>query len=170
MRHLRLLVLALCAAFLVPAAGAPAASCKKFREQKGCRLPAPAGFAAKGNVFTVTVGRTATDANGRFGMRCTGGGEPDVTQETEWPIDTQLEFPARPRVGKTYKVRSERSNPPDSTGKVAAYDWSGTLRVTSARKVSLTLSYTSTYGSTPDDTRTCTGSATKTLTRVKYLR
>ncbi len=169
MRLLRPLLLVALAALLVPAGAAPAASCKKFRETKGCKLPNPSGFAAKGNVFTLTIGRTGGDVNGRFATRCTGGGEPEVTQEAEWPIDTRLDF-GRPRVGKTYDVRSETENPPDSTGKIAKYVWTGKLKVRSAKKVSLTLTFTSTYGSTPENTRTCTGSETKTLTRVKYLR
>ena len=160
-----------CAAIvpLVAAPEAPARSCKKFKEERGCRLPARMGYAATGNVFTITGGRTGTDANGRFATSCTGGGEPPVQQEAEWPIDDKLNFPARPRVGKTYDVESRTENPPDSTNKVARYTWTGRLKVRSAKKVALTLSFTSTYGTNEADTRTCTGSVTKTLRRVKYL-
>ncbi len=168
---MRLLVplLLAAAALLAPVDGAAAASCKKFKEAKGCRLPSPSGFAAKGNAFTLTIGARGGDVNGRFATKCTGGGEPEAAQEAEWPIDPKLDFP-RPRVGKTYDVRSETRNPPDSTGKVAAYTWTGKLRIVSAKKATLTLTFTSTYGSTAEDTRTCTGSEKKTLTRVKYLR
>ena len=160
-----------CAALvpLVAAPEAPARSCKKLKEQRGCRLPATFGFTAPGNVFTVTGGKAGVDANGRFMTSCTGGGEAPLQQEAEWPIDSKLDFPPRPRVGKGYDVESITENPPDSTNKVAKYVWAGRLRIRSAKKAALTLSFTSTYGSNEADTRTCTGSVTKTPTRVKYL-
>ena len=169
MRRLpHLALLAVGAVALVPAGSDAARSCKKFKEQTGCKLPNPSGYAATGNVFTITISRTASDVNGRFEVPCTGGDQPPGPVAVEWPIDEKLLFPGRPRIGKTYKVESITDNPPGPGGTVSSFAWNGELRVTSAKKVSLKLSFRSRSGK-PDNPRLCEGSATKTLRRVKTL-
>ena len=166
MRRLPILaLLAVCACALAPA-GSDARTCKKFKEQRGCRLPNPSGYASTGNIFTITISRKASDVNGRFSVACTGGDQPPGSIEVEWPIDEKLNFPGRPRIGVTYDVGSITDN--NSGPDLAGYEWKGELRVTSAKKVSQKLSFSSVSGKA-DNPRRCEGSATKTLRRVKYL-
>jgi hypothetical protein len=170
-RTARLLVLPVALAVVLPvAAEAPAAKrCKKYKEKSGCKLPAPAGYASTGNLFTLTVGKPASDANGRFGIRCTGGGRPDSEAEVEWPIDERLNFPGRPKVGQTYDVEALDTNPPDGSGRVSSYEWRGKLVIKSAKKATLTLSYKFSNGNDAVGFQTCTGEQKRTLRRVRTL-
>lgn len=110
---------------------APAADCKKLRETRGCKLPSGAQyFKYQG-------------ANNQIDVNVLKGGRATLRIRSACVVDTTvtLRFRGTAKIGGTYKFSDTKVVQPDpdqGQRQTTTYVLTATLRITSARKASLT--------------------------------
>ncbi len=130
-------------------------SCKKKKEQKGCKLPKDARYEATDKqgerVSSFTVRRSST--GGKLVkadlMTYWTGGSPRCGQQTE-KLYANVGFAEKPKVGGTYTGKSTETIPDFRRDDVTA-----TVKVSSAKKVKLDIKGTLYFTEAPGDTYTC---------------
>ena len=167
------------AALVALPAAAPAAKkkCAPKKEEKGCKLPdaqfegGKAGSAKYALLLVSSSG--AHRLQGTVPLACTGGTPGSSSGGTSlFPVDEKLNLPKRLVVGKSYSKRwqFDEVSPDGRTHSVG--DYSYTLKVTSAKKVTARFSSSLVQqAAVPEERmnppRDCKGSSTHTLKRVR---